>query len=60
MGGADDPDAVVSERCAVRGVEGLSVADASIMPTLVRGTSNLPVMMIAERAADFLGAGAQS
>lgn len=54
MGGGDDPDAVVDARCAVHGVEGLSVADASVMPTLVRGTPNLPVMMIAERAADFL------
>ncbi len=60
LGRAEDLDAVVDARCAVHGVEGLSVADASIMPTLVRGTPNLPVMMIAERAADFLGAGAQS
>jgi 5-(hydroxymethyl)furfural/furfural oxidase len=54
MGGADDPDAVVDADCAVRGVAGLHVADASVMPTLVRGTLNLPVMMIAERVADAL------
>ena len=54
MGGPEDPDAVVDERCVVRGVDGLSVVDASVMPTLVRGTPNLPVMMIAERAADAL------
>jgi choline dehydrogenase-like flavoprotein len=36
----------------------LSAADASIMPTLVRGTLTLPIMMIAERAADLLLAGA--
>jgi 5-(hydroxymethyl)furfural/furfural oxidase len=51
MGG---PDAVVDAECAVRGVTGLYVADASVMPTLVRGTLNLPVMMIAERVADAL------
>lgn len=52
-----DPDAVVDARCAVRGVAGLHVADASVMPRLVRGTPNLPVMMIAERVADMLAGG---
>jgi 5-(hydroxymethyl)furfural/furfural oxidase len=54
MGRADDPRAVLDERCAVRGVEGLSVVDASVMPALVRGNTNIPVIMIAERAADLL------
>ncbi len=45
---------VVDARCSVLGVEGLSVVDASIMPTLVRANTNLPVTMIAERAADLL------
>jgi 5-(hydroxymethyl)furfural/furfural oxidase len=45
---------VVDERCSVLGTEGLSVVDASIMPTLVRGNTNLPVTMIAERASDLL------
>ena len=54
IGRSDDPEAVVDARCAVHGVEGLSVADASVMPTLVRGTPILPVMMIAERAGDAL------
>lgn len=54
MGAGDDPDAVVDTRCAARVVGALSVVDASVMPTLVRGTPNLPVMMIAERAADAL------
>jgi 5-(hydroxymethyl)furfural/furfural oxidase len=54
MGREEDQAAVVDARCAVHGVAGLSVVDASVMPTLVRGTMNLPVMMIAERAADAL------
>ncbi len=58
MGPAGDPSAVVDARCSVHGLEGLSVVDASIMPTLVRGNTNIPVTMLAERAADLLaGAG---
>ena len=52
--GPATPRAVLDERCAVRGLEGLSVVDASVMPTLVRGNTNVPVTMIAERAADLL------
>lgn len=54
IGGDGDPAAVLDARCRVHGLEGLSVVDASVMPTIVRGTTNLPVMMIAERAADLL------
>ena len=54
MGPAGDPGAVLDERCAVRGLDGLSIVDASVMPTLVRGNTNVPVTMIAERAADLL------
>ncbi len=54
MGPGNDRDAVVNSECSVHGVEGLSVVDASIMPTLVRANTNLPVIMLAERAADKL------
>jgi choline dehydrogenase-like flavoprotein len=54
MGAADDPGAVVDSLLRVYGVERLRVVDASVMPDLVGGNINAPVIMIAERAADFL------
>jgi len=51
MGAADDPDAVVDAAGRVRRVENLSVADASIMPTIPRANTNLPTHMIAEKLA---------
>jgi choline dehydrogenase len=46
--------AVVDPQLRVRGISGLRVADASIMPTITRGNTNAPSVMIGERAADFI------
>jgi choline dehydrogenase len=54
MGRADDPQAVVDPHLAVRGVRGLHVADASVMPTITSGNTNSPTLVIAERAAAWL------
>jgi choline dehydrogenase-like flavoprotein len=49
-----DRDSVVDERLRVRGVTGLRVADASVLPRIIRGHTHAPTMMVAERAADLI------
>jgi choline dehydrogenase len=59
MGRLDDPQAVVDPELRVRDgrggvVQGLRVVDASVMPTITSGNTNSPVLMLAEKAAEWL------
>ena len=49
-----DSDSVVDPELRVRGVEGLRIADASVMPTITRGNTNAPTIMIGEKASDLI------
>lgn len=54
MGPASDPTAVVDAQLKLRGVEGLRIADASVMPAITSNNINAPVLMIGEKCADMI------
>ena len=54
MGRADDPMAVVNSQLQVRGIRGLRIVDAGVMPTITSGNTNSPTLMIAEKAAHWM------
>jgi choline dehydrogenase len=60
MGRADDPLAVVDPELRLRGLPGLRIADASVLPTITSGNTNAPTLAIAERAAALIAVAGKS
>ena len=54
MGRADDPKAVCTPDLRVRGIEGLRVIDASVMPNLICGNTNATTVVIGDKGADLV------
>ena len=54
MGKKSDPMSVVDAECRVHGIKNLRIIDASVFPTLPNGNINAPVIMVAEKMADFI------
>ena len=59
MGREDDPMAVVNSQLQVRGIRGLRVVVAGVMPTITSGNTNSPTLMIAEKAAHWMARNAK-
>jgi choline dehydrogenase len=57
MGPASDPTAVVDQRLNIHGLENIKVADASVMPNVIRANTNCTTIMIGERCADWVKTG---
>jgi 5-(hydroxymethyl)furfural/furfural oxidase len=60
IGGCDDPMAVLDPLCRVRGIDGLRVVDASVMPSIVSANTNISTIAIAERASDLILSGKEA
>ena len=57
MGPGSDPMAVVDQYCRVHGIDSLRVADASVMPDVIRANTNCTTIMIGERVANWIAEG---
>lgn len=60
MGRDDDPMAVLDSQLRVRGIAGLRVVDGGAMPTITSGNTNSPILMMAEKAAEWIARDARA